>query len=73
MWVMMSHEKAYRLCKSNGTGYLVGIGGAIGAEMIIDGEISQKGLMFPEQIPAKRFLGRMREKGLEVHERIYDI
>jgi len=72
-WVMMSHEDAYRLCKSNGTGYLVGTGGAIGAEMIIDGEISQKGLMFPEQIPAKRFLDRMREKGLEVHEQILDV
>ena len=73
MWVAMSHEKAYRLYKSNGTGYLVGTGGAIGAEMIIDGEISQKGLMFPEQIPAKRFLDKMKEKGLEIHEQSIDL
>jgi len=73
MWVTMSHEKAYELCRSNAIGYLVGIGGAIATDMIIANEISQKGLIFPEQIPAKRFLDRMREKGLEFHERIYDI
>ena len=69
-WVSMSHEKAFEMCRSNATGYLVGIGGAIGAEMIISGEVRQKGLLAPEQLPAENFIKRMRAKGLDVHEEL---
>ncbi|MDH4123103.1 MAG: saccharopine dehydrogenase NADP-binding domain-containing protein [Thermoplasmata archaeon] len=73
MWIFMSHEKAYEISKVNATGYLVGVPGAIGTEMIIDGEISQKGLVFPEMIPANRFIERMREKGLKVNEQVIEL
>jgi len=70
MWTILSHEKAYELCRVNATGYMVGVPGAIGTEMIIDGEISQKGLVFPEMIPANSFIRRLREKGIEVNEEV---
>jgi saccharopine dehydrogenase (NAD+, L-lysine-forming) len=68
MSVPLSHEEAYKLSKSNATGYLVGIGGAIGAEMLLDGKIKQKGAVFPEQIDSEEFLERLRGKGLKVTE-----
>jgi len=68
IWTMMSHEKAYEMCNSTATGYLVGTGGAVGAEMIIAGEIKDKGLLLPEQVPAEKFKERISEKGLEVEE-----
>jgi len=61
---MMSHEKAYEMCNSNATGYLVGTGGAVGTEMIIAGEIKDKDLVLPEQVPAEKFKERISEKGL---------
>ncbi|MEM4264970.1 MAG: saccharopine dehydrogenase C-terminal domain-containing protein [Thermoplasmata archaeon] len=64
MSLMMSHEKAYELAHSNATGYLVGMGGAIGAEMLLDGIIDRKGAVFPEQVDSEEFLRRMRQKGL---------
>lgn len=70
VWTMMSHERAYELCKSNATGYLVGIGGAVPTEMLIDGEIKEKGLLVAEQLPSEKFVARLREKGLEVNEEI---
>lgn len=70
VWTALSHEKAYELYNSNATGYLVGTGGAIGAEMIIAGEVSGKGLFAPEMIPAEKYVARLPEKGLEVKEQL---
>lgn len=69
-WTMMSHERAYALCGSNATGYLVGVGGAIAAEMIIAGEFSRKGLFVPEHLPPVRFVERMIDKGLKVEQQV---
>ena len=52
------------MCNSNATGYLVGTGGAVGTEMIIAGEIKDKDLVLPEQVPAEKFKERISEKGL---------
>jgi len=68
MSLMLSHERAHEISNSNATGYLVGIGGAIGTEMLLEGEIPQKGVVFPEMVDADRFLERLRAKGLEVKE-----
>ncbi len=73
MWTLMSHEKAYELCRSNATGYLVGTGGAVAAEMVLAGEVNEKGLLVPEQLPADRFLSRLRAKGIEVKEEVRSI
>jgi len=69
-WTMLSHERAYEICKSNATGYLVGVGGAVAAEMFLEGEVKQKGYVVPEQMPANKFISRLPAKGLEVKQEI---
>ena len=69
-WTMMSHEKAYELCRSNATGYLVGTGGAAAAQLLIDGEIKEKGYLVPEQLPAEKLLARLPAMGLEVKKEV---
>lgn len=73
MWVKMSHEKAYELARTNATGYVVGTGGVVGTEMIVAGEITQKGLVLPEQIDAEKYIQRLSQKNLEVSEEIIEL
>jgi len=67
-WMMTSYEKAYKEFKTNATGYHVGTGGAIATEMLIDGEVKDKGLVIPEQLPFASFLARLKGKGFEITE-----
>lgn len=69
-WTMMSHEKAYEICKSHATGYLVGVGGAVAAELFLEGEVKQKGFVVPEQMPADEFIAKLPAKHLEVKQEI---
>ena len=68
VWIVMSHERAYELCKSNAGAYLVGVGGAVPTEMLIEGEIKEKGLLVPEQLDFDRFIARLKPKNVEVKE-----
>lgn len=68
VWTTMSHETAYELCHNNATGYFVGTGGAVGAEMLMSGHVKHTGLVFPEQLPAEEFVSRLPAKHLEVKE-----
>ena len=70
VWTFVSHEWAYNRCRSNGTGYLVGTGGAVPAEMLIDGEVKEKGLIVPEQLDDRSFISRLESKGLKVNKEI---
>jgi len=70
MWTMISHEEAYRRCGTNATGYLVGTGGAVPTELLVEGFVKQVGLVAPEQLPSDEFIARLRGKGLEVNEQI---
>ncbi len=67
-WTTMSHEKAWKICRSNATGYLVGAGGAVGAEMVISGDVKGPGMFVPEQLPAEKFVKRLPAKALEVKQ-----
>lgn len=69
-WITMSHEKAWDVCRSNATGYLVGVGGAVGAELFLAGDVKEKGLIVPEQLPTKKFVDRLPAKGLHVNQEI---
>ena len=69
-WVGMTHEDAYKLHTTTATGYLVGTGAAIGAEMLVAGDLKHSGLFVPEMLPIDRYLHRMRGKGLGIHEEI---
>ncbi len=70
MWAFASHEKAYEEYHTNATGYLVGIGGAVPTEMLVEGLIRDKGLLVPDQLPAGEFVRRLKEKGLQVNEEL---
>ena len=73
MWAFASHEEAYARHGTNATGYLVGIGGAVPAEMLIEGVVREKGLLVPEQLPSEEFVRRLREKGLQVNEEVSEV
>jgi saccharopine dehydrogenase (NAD+, L-lysine-forming) len=68
VWTTMSHEEAYKRCRSNATGYLVGIGGAVGTELLINGDVKGPGIFVPEQLPVEKIISRLPSKGLEVKE-----
>jgi len=70
MWTMASYEETYRLHGTNAIGFLVGTGGAVTTEMLLDGEVREKGLVIPEQLPPEGFIGRLREKGIQVREEV---
>lgn len=69
-WVGMTHEDAFKLHNTTATGYLVGTGAAIGAEMLVAGEVKQSGLFVPEMLPIEKYLHRMKSKSLIVNEEL---
>ncbi len=70
VWTMMSHEHAYEKCLTNAGAYLVGTGGAVATEMLIDGMVTEKGIVIPEQLPAEEFMRRLREKSVDIREEV---
>ena len=72
VWTMMSHEKAYELYHTNAGAYLVGTGGAVATEMLIDGMVKDKGIVIPEQLPPEDFMRRLREKQVDIREEVGD-
>jgi saccharopine dehydrogenase-like NADP-dependent oxidoreductase len=72
MWTMMSHAKAQETFRTNAGAFYVGTGGAVATEMLIDGEVQDKGIVIPEQLPVESFLRRLREKGVEIKEETSD-
>jgi saccharopine dehydrogenase (NAD+, L-lysine-forming) len=70
VWTYADHEEAYRKHRANATGFLVGTGGAIPTEMLVDGLIKEKGLLVPEQLDSQDFVTRLESKGLKVNVEI---
>lgn len=70
IWTMITYEKAFEIFKSNATGYMVGTGGAISTEMLIDGEVKEKGFVIPEQLDTDSYLKRLKQKGIIFNEEI---
>jgi saccharopine dehydrogenase (NAD+, L-lysine-forming) len=67
-WVGMTHDEAFRFHRTTATGYLVGTGAAIGAEMLVAGDVKQSGLFVPEMLPVGKYMGWMKRKSLIVNE-----
>jgi len=67
-WTGLSYEEAYRRHGTNATAFMVGTGGAVAAEMFLEGRVRRTGLVIPEQLEPEPFLKGIREKGLEVRE-----
>ncbi|HDP96526.1 MAG TPA: hypothetical protein ENN25_02400 [Euryarchaeota archaeon] len=73
IYAKMSHEEAYKIAHSNATGYMVGTGGAVGAEMLLAGEIKQNGLIVPEMLDAEKYIERLSKKNVDVKIESIDI
>jgi saccharopine dehydrogenase-like NADP-dependent oxidoreductase len=73
VWTMMSHEEAYRKYRTNGGAYFVGTGGAVATEMLIDGEVEEKGIVIPEQLSHESFMKRLAEKEIHAREELISI
>ena len=73
LWTMMSHDEAFRLCRTNAGAYLVGTGGAVATEMLIDGEVKDKGIVIPEQLSVESFMKRLPQKRVVIREEITPI
>ncbi len=67
MWTIMSHREAFEKYRTNAGSYYVGTGGAVAAEMFVDGEVKDKGFVIPEQLPTASFLDRLKSKNVDVH------
>lgn len=72
-WVTKSYEDTFARYSTNPTGYLVGTGGAVAAEMLIDGEVKEKGIVIPEQLDHASYLARLSKKDVEVEEEVIDL
>jgi len=68
VWATLSHEEAYRKYGSNATGYLVGTGGSVGADLIVSGAVCEETLFAPELLPAETVVGMLPAKGIMVKE-----
>jgi saccharopine dehydrogenase-like NADP-dependent oxidoreductase len=67
-WTTLSHEVAFEKYGSNATGYLVGAGGSIGAELIVTGAVREQTLLPPESLPAEKVISMLPERGLIAQE-----
>ena len=72
LYTSLSYEDAYRLHRTNATAYLVGTGGAVATEMLLDGEVTAKGLVIPERLSTESYLRRLRSKGVEFQQEIVE-
>lgn len=70
LWSYMSHEEAYKLHDTNAGAFYVGTGGAIAAEMYIEGEVKEKGFVIPERLPSESFLARLGPKRILYEEEL---
>ncbi len=68
MWTSLSYEDAYRLHRTNATAYLVGTGGAVATELLLEGAVRAKGLVIPERLPVDAYLEKLRSKGVAFRE-----
>ncbi len=69
MWTGLPYEEAHRNHGTNATAFMVGTGGAVAAEMFLDGRVGETGLVIPEQLDPEVFLHGIQAKGLVVHEK----
>lgn len=73
LWASLGYRDAYRLHRTNATAYLVGTGGAVAAEMLIEGRVRDRGLVIPERLSPADYLPRLKSKGVDFHEEIVDV
>jgi saccharopine dehydrogenase (NAD+, L-lysine-forming) len=69
----ISYEDAFRKHRTNATAYMVGTGGAVAAEMLLEGRVPATGLVIPEQLDPEDYLARLRSRGFEIREERFEL
>jgi saccharopine dehydrogenase (NAD+, L-lysine-forming) len=70
VYTFMSHREADRRLGVTATAYLTGIPAAVGAAMLADGTIKKRGVYPPEVLEPEPFLSRIRQKDIEIYEKV---
>ena len=66
IFTYISHREAYNRCGLNGTSYLVGLPAAIGVILLLEKELKEVGLLFPEQLNPQPFIRELIKHNLPV-------
>ncbi len=72
LWTSLAYRDAYRLHRTNATAYMVGTGGAVAAEMLLEGRVHETGLVIPERLAPDEYLPRLASKGIAIREKTVD-
>jgi len=67
---LLGHREASRRFHATGTAYLTGTPAAVAATLLATGEIRQTGILAPELLDPDPILRMLRERGIEIHERV---
>ena len=70
LYSILEHHEAGRKYGATGTAYLTGTGGAIGALLLASGRVEEHGVLSPESLDPMPILSMLRERGVEVRERV---
>ncbi|MGQ0797740.1 MAG: saccharopine dehydrogenase family protein [Methanobacteriota archaeon] len=70
LYSILEHHEAGRTYGATGTAYLTGTGGATGALLLASGGVEAHGVLAPEQLDPKPVFAMLRERGVEVRERV---
>lgn len=70
LYTVMNHREASKKYGATGTAYLTGTPAAIAAILLARGQIKANGVFAPESLDPKPFFPMLKERGIEVHERV---
>jgi len=70
LYTILDHDEAARRYGATGTAYLTGTGGAIGTILLASGAAPRHGVVSPETLDPGPLLSMLRDRGIEVRERV---
>jgi len=65
----MSHPKAHELYGATATAYLTGTPAAAAVLLVLEGTITERGLLPAEGLRAEPFFAKLRERGITIRVR----
>jgi saccharopine dehydrogenase (NAD+, L-lysine-forming) len=66
LYTMMTHDEAFEKYHTNATSYLTGTPTAVCANMLGDGRVDERGVIFPEMLEPEPFIEEAKNFGLQV-------
>ena len=70
IYTVMGHREAAKKFGTTATAYVTGTGAAVGALLLASGVITTRGKLSPEELDPKPVFPLLRERGIEVRERV---